>query len=208
MAQEMLSDMNWDLWIFQGGLPPNYTDFTTVALNESKQIANDYVSLAGDKSPDNYTDYNNYTSNLRVVFLEELLSPDNFDKVDEKIITKIDTDLNITMAEDPEVRQRWFPLGIKKNYTAVMEPAKTFVQSMGRWKYVKPIYKALLDSGNKDMAIEWFQEKQDFYHPYVVEQLKRLIGIEGDIIEPKQPALVKRWDEKFLQDGPKSRFIN
>jgi len=61
-------------------------------------------------------------------------------------MTKIDDDLNVTDSVDPEVRQRWYPLGIKKNYTKVMAPAKEFVQGMGRWKYVKPIYAALIDS--------------------------------------------------------------
>lgn len=74
MADEMLADMNWEMWIMEGGIPPNLTDFTTPALNESKAIANGYISGAGDTSPTNYTDYNTYKSNLRVVFLEELLT--------------------------------------------------------------------------------------------------------------------------------------
>lgn len=102
MANEMLADMNWEMWIKEGGIPPNLTDFTTPALNESKKIANDYISGAGDTSPENYTDYNTYKSNLKVVFLEELLT--NFETVNLKIIQKIDTDLKITDAEDPEVK--------------------------------------------------------------------------------------------------------
>jgi leukotriene-A4 hydrolase len=63
-----------------------------------------------------------------------------------EIMTKIDADYNCTNTADPEVKQRWFPLGIKMNYTEVTPKAKEFVQGMGRWKYVKPIYQALLDS--------------------------------------------------------------
>jgi hypothetical protein len=40
---------------------------------------------------------------------------------------------------------------------------------MGRWKYVKPIYQALLDSDQSEVAHAWYNEVSDFYHPYVVE---------------------------------------
>ena len=118
---------------------------------------------------------------------------------------QIDADFNVTGAVDPEVRQRWYPLGIEKGYDDVMAPSKKFAQEMGRWKYVKPIYAALVDSDQKEMAIQWFQEKADFYHPYVVEQLKKLLKIEDDE-EPS--ALVERWNDKFLS-GPvgKSKFV-
>lgn len=59
------------------------------------------------------------------------------------IMTDIDTYYNCTGTVDPEIKQRWFPLGIMLNYTAVMEPAHLFVSSMGRLKYLTPIYEAL-----------------------------------------------------------------
>lgn len=76
---------------------------------------------------------------------------------------------------------------------------------MGRWKYVKPIYQALLDSNQKALAVQWYEEVADFYHPYVVEQLEALLGLSS---VKQQPALVNRWNEKFLS-GPigNSKFI-
>jgi len=83
-----------------------------------------------------------------------------------------------------------------------MAPAKEFVQGMGRWKYVKPIYQALLDSDQRDMAIEWYNEVADFYHPYVVDQLTKLLGIQSD----EEPSnLVKRWNRKYLAKPLNSR---
>lgn len=96
-----------------------------------------------------------------------------------ELLQKIDTDLNITGTLDPECKQRWYPLGITKNYTAVKEPAHTFISSQGRMKYLTPIYTALLQSGQRELAIAWYNENVDFYHPYAVEQLKRLLGINA-----------------------------
>lgn len=168
-------------------------------------MAQAYIAGGGDTSPTNFQDYNEYYSSLKVVFLEDLVTDP--DVVTLKIIEKIDADLKITDSVDPEVRQRWYPFGIVKGYDAVMAPAKTFVQGMGRWKYVKPIYKALLDADKRDTALEWYNEVADFYHPYVVEQLKKLLGLQGvEGTDSEQPsALVKKWEEKFLSSP---RFIN
>lgn len=57
-----------------------------------------------------------------------------------EIMTKIDEDYNLTSSVDPEVLQRWLPLGLKLKYPNAMDPAHTLISSVGRWKYVKPIY--------------------------------------------------------------------
>lgn len=93
------------------------------------------------------------------------------------IMTKIDEDYNCTGDIDPEVKQRWYPTGILLNYTAVFEPAKTFVSSMGRLKYLTPIYTALEDGGHHDTAMEWFNLNKDFYHPVAVSSLEKTLGI-------------------------------
>lgn len=119
-----------------------------------------------------------------------------------EIMGKIDADYNVSNTSDPEVKQRWFPLGIKLGYN-ITDKAKEFVQGMGRWKYVKPIYQALLDSDQKELAIQWYNEVADFYHPYVVDQLTTLLGIKSE--NEKPPAIVKRWNEKFLGKPTNSR---
>ena len=59
------------------------------------------------------------------------------------IIERIDADLRITADPNPEVKQRWYPLGIALGYQFVFEPAHTFVSVQGRMKYLNPIYQTL-----------------------------------------------------------------
>ena len=112
-------------------------------LKTAQALASDYI-IDHSKSPDGYEKYKSWDSGLHVVFLSQLNT--EFGKMTTDIMKKIDDDYNVTQTSDPEVKERWFPLGIKLNYTAVTPVAKTFVQNIGRWKYVKPIYQALLDS--------------------------------------------------------------
>jgi len=71
----------------------------------------------------------------------------------------------LTEEVDPEVKQRWLPLCILKDYRVVDSTAKEFVGEMGRMKYLRPIYQALVDAGRKQDALSWFDEFKEKYHP-------------------------------------------
>jgi leukotriene-A4 hydrolase len=86
----------------------------------------------------------------------------------------------LTNTKDPECKQRWFPLGIKYGYTPTMEKAHEFISSQGRLKYLNPIYRSLIESGQKDLAIKWFKENEDFYHPLAVNSLSKLLGLDKE----------------------------
>jgi len=173
-TNRILGAVDWDAWIYQPGLPPIQFDFTTKQSNESEQLASDYIQLGGKSSPANYTKFFDYYSNLKVIFIERLAAQTN---ISLDVISKVDADFNLTNTVDPECKQRWLPLGIRANYSAATEPAHQFVSSMGRLKYLNPIYLALVESGQKDLAIKWFMENIDFYHPLAVISLKKMLGL-------------------------------
>jgi leukotriene-A4 hydrolase len=113
---------------------------------------------------------------LKVIFLERLNI--QYDLLTVEILAKIDADYNLTSTVDPECKQRWLPLGIRKGYNVALEPAHTFISSQGRLKYLNPIYLALLQSNQRDLAIQWFNENIDFYHPLAVASLKKMLGLD------------------------------
>ena len=167
--------MDWDAWVHGPGMPPVWQDFRTPKLNQSLAIADGYIALAGKGSPANFTDYEGYYSSLKQIFVSRL--QDRIGDVTLDILTQIDKDLSITSTVDPEVKQFWFFVCIMKGYQPVMQPAHTFISSMGRLKYLKPVYQALLNTNQKDLAVQWFNENINFYHPTAVITLKRLLGI-------------------------------
>lgn len=181
-TNRILASVNWDAWIYQPGAPPVQLDFTTKASNESAQLADDYIKLGGKSSPPNSSDFDGWYSNLKVVFLDRLLT--RLDAVTLETLTQIDSDYKLTTTVDPELKQRWFPLAIQKGYTAAVDPAHAFVCAQGRLKYLTPIYSALLASNQRPLAIKWFNENLDFYHPLAVASLKKLLKIQ------EEPSLV------------------
>jgi len=77
------------------------------------------------------------------------------------------------------VKQRWLPAGLSVNYQDVFEPAHEFVSSQGRLKYLTPIYAALENFGNHDLAVEWFNENEGFYHPIALSSLESTLHLNS-----------------------------
>ena len=131
--------------------------------------------MNGTASPtDALSEYQSYYSNLKVVFHDTLQN--NYDLVNTAILERIDADLNCTGEIDPEVRQRWYPTGLALFYEPVYEPAHEWISSMGRSKYLSPVYASLEDSGQHDIACEWLAENSDFYHPVSYTTLTGIVG--------------------------------
>jgi hypothetical protein len=137
-----------------------------------------YIAGAGASGPSDYKDYNDNTkfnSNLRVIFGQKLVAHES--DVTVAIMKKIDLDLGITThaPHDYNVFQQWIPLGLRVGYLPVRFIGQEICQTVGRMKYLSPIYTALLKSGQKALALEWYNESESFYSPYAQVQLKRLI---------------------------------
>ena len=175
--------------MYQPGLPPYQADFTTPESDESTALALAYISLNGTASPENFADYFGWYSNLKVVFHDTLQN--NYDQVNTAILARIDADLGCTADLDPEVRQRWYPTGLGLFYDPVYDPAHTWISSMGRSKYVCPVYQSLQDSGQHDLGVQWFDENKDFYHPVTATSVEQILGIEDSASEGDHEALLK-----------------
>jgi leukotriene-A4 hydrolase len=92
-----------------------------------------------------------------------------------KIAQRIDKDLNVTLMDNPEIRQRWFPLVIGLDYQDAFPTIKAFVQSVGRQKYILPIYTALVKNGYRSQAYQWYNERKTFYHPIAAANIRKII---------------------------------
>ena len=86
-------------------------------------------------------------------------------------------------------------MGLRKKYSFVTEPAHDWISSMGRSKYLTPVYQALWDSGQHELALTWNDENKDFYHPVAESAIMKIIGDEQ-----RAPAQI--------QSSPDLMFLN
>jgi hypothetical protein len=138
----------------------------------------DYITLNGTGSPANYMDYFNFYSNLKVIFYETLAA--HQDDMNIALLTLIDADYDTTQDPDPEVKQRWLPIGLRTFYDPSYNAAQTWVSSMGRCKYLTPVYSALEESGQHDLGVTWYNENLDFYHPVAISTEARVLNLDTE----------------------------
>jgi hypothetical protein len=173
-----MSATNWNAWIFESTLPPaGILDFSTTEADEAAALALEYIALGGNSSPAKYRDYDAFYTNLKVIFYDTIQA--NMDQVTVKLLERIDADYDTTSDPNPEVKQRWLPIGLKTFYEPAYDAAHTFVSSMGRCKYLTPIYSALQSSGQHDLGVEWYNENLSFYHPVAISTEARVLGISS-----------------------------
>ena len=78
--------------------------------NEAVSLALEYISLGGKSSPEDKDQYFQFDSNLKTIFHTTLL--ENASQVTLPILSLIDSDFSVTEDPNPEVKQRWLPLGL------------------------------------------------------------------------------------------------
>ncbi len=66
-----------------------------------------------------------------------------------------------TASRNAEVLLRWHSLAIQSQCDWVVPSVIDFVTSQGRMKYVRPLYRALLRSPWRRLAMNTFEENQD-----------------------------------------------
>ena len=198
-SDALLARIDWVAWIqTPGGNPPNSgLDFNTPDGTEFSTMADTYINNGGEKSPDDIDNYKTTViSNLKVIFHSQLINRQN--DLTTKILTKVDSDLNVTNDSNPEIGQRWFPLCISKNYQPCFSAAHAYVSKIGRQKYIIPVYQALVHSGYRNLAYQWFNENKSFYHPITTLRIKNLILNTVDFDQDSNPFEVE-YEPMFLQ---------
>lgn len=78
------------------------------------------------------------------MFLDKLRG--KWGNLDNDTLAKIDKDYHFTDSNDSKIKQRWYWLGIVRDYAPVFEKAHQFVSTQGKTENLQFIYQALVDS--------------------------------------------------------------
>lgn len=154
-VNDILAMVNYEEWIYEMGPDPTGTlNFTNSATQAAVDLANAYIAANGGAVA-NANVYLTWPSVQQVIFHQTLLW--NFN-TNTAIMTAIDAALNCTGTNDPEIKERWFALGIYNDYTPTWTPAQNWVTSMGRNKYLNAIYQACAEAGvsQRTTCIGWY----------------------------------------------------
>ncbi|KAI9345247.1 hypothetical protein BDR26DRAFT_856601 [Obelidium mucronatum] len=178
---DILNTVDWDTWFFASGMPPVENKFDQSLAEACKSLATRWTDYAKNPVPShNFSekDISEFSTNQTVVFLETLMteaSSANGVKFSIAVLDTMDSVYKFTVGRNCEIRCRWQELCLASGREVIFPEVVDFVTTMGRMKYVRPLYRALkkCSTAGEKLARETFLKHKGFYHPICAQMVER-----------------------------------
>lgn len=154
-------------WVFGTALPNSF-----VHQNPARFEVVDNVRAEFEKGVAiNSIQAKAWTTHEWLQFLRKLNRPQPIAKLE-----KLDGDFNLTETGNSEIAAEWFKLSIASGYATAYPAIERFLGSVGRKKFLEPIYRELLKSPDgKARAQKIFDQSQANYHPLTAIKIRQIL---------------------------------
>lgn len=154
-------------WIYGPGIPAN---LNKPVSNRFELVDTEVKKMKDGLSADKLTT-TNWSTHEWLRFIYQL--PEDISIID---MASLDKQFKFTGIGNAEIADAWYELAIKRNYAVAYPAIDKFLNSVGRRKFLMPLYKAMINNGQKDMAISIYAKARSGYHYVAQNSLDELIG--------------------------------
>lgn len=160
-------EVNVDEWVYQPGLPDN------CPVPKSDRFAK--VEIQARAVMEKLPDTSGWTSHEWVHFVRNLPK-----EISSNRLQELDKAFNLSKTGNSELLAAWLEIGIRSGYLAKVQPQlESFLTSMGRRRFLMPLYTALVDTGNLDLAKAIFANAKKSYHAVSANSIEKLLTEAG-----------------------------
>lgn len=146
-------------WIYDTGWPMEFQKPTSLLLDQVDLQYKEDVDLFA-KEGDLQKRSTNWSTNQFVHYIRQI-DPQSLTKED---LAKMDQLYDFTNSQNAEIQCAWFEKAFLLHYDVVNENATGFMTRVGRRKFLEPLYLALVNSGQLDLANQIYAQARDNYH--------------------------------------------
>ena len=158
-----------DQWVYQPGIPANATksDPQAFAAVDSASTA-----FATGGAPD-VSAWNGYTTDERLRFLNRLPR-----KLDTLRLDSLASAFALSSSTNNEVIFAWLDLATRNRYDPAVPALTAFLTSVGRGKFVRPLYKNLYADADwgRPIAAHLYAQARPLYHPMVTRGVDSIMA--------------------------------
>jgi len=153
-----------DQWVYQPGIPANMLKPDPKAFAEVDQAVS---AFARGGAPDTAA-WTRWNTDERLRFLNKL--PRTLPKAR---LDGLDSAFGLNGTRNKEVRFAWLELAVANRYDPAVPSLEEFLTSLGRGKFVKPLFKALANDPQwgRPIAVRIYAKARPLYHPLVTRDL-------------------------------------
>jgi hypothetical protein len=158
-----------DEWLYKPGLPasapqPTSDAFTKVAMQAKAWIAGEIAASKIETS--------GWSTQEWLHFLKALppqLTPER--------MRELDRTFSFTRTGNAEILEEWLQMVVRNHYEPAYPRLEEFLVSVGRRKYLKPLYEELVKSPEgKARAIAIYKKARPGYHPIAVTTVDGILA--------------------------------
>ncbi len=149
-------------WVFEPGLPED----APVASSDALRAVQDDLAKASSWKTQQWLEY--LQTRERPMDLEDM--------------AELDAQFHLTGTGNYEILAEWLLLGVESGYAPAEERLQRFLLTVGRMKYLRPLYAALKQSPQgRERASQIYAEAKPLYHPIAQHAIERLLLFEDKV---------------------------
>lgn len=158
----LLAKVDATTWIDGPGLPASYWKPESARLAAVEKVAG-RVPTADEAK--------NWSATEWQLYLERMPRPSPVD-----VCKDLDAKYALTISKNAEVLVSWLILACESGYSAVLPRVEELLGQIGRMKYLKPLYRALVERDEtKQLAHDLFERFCATYHPIAQQTLRGVL---------------------------------
>jgi leukotriene-A4 hydrolase len=155
MKQNLDPGVDFDGWIYQPGLPATAPHPTSAAFTKVEHEAGEWLN--GGALPD----AQHWSTQEWLCFLRALP-----EQLTSKQMRALDQTYSLTASGNDEILQQWLLMAVRNGYEPANDKLAQFLSSVGRRKYIRPLYEELARTpAGKERATAIYETARPGYHP-------------------------------------------
>jgi hypothetical protein len=171
---KILSSVDWERWFHQPGMPIVENTFDDSLAKTCIKLASDWDQCRNTKSyPENLSDFTSLSSPQKIMFLEKLMEMNCFPI---ECLQRMNSLYKLSEISNSEIKFRWQMLCLSSNYESVYSDVTSFISTVGRMKFVRPLYRSLYKV-QPALARDTFSKFRTFYHPICSTMVAKDLGM-------------------------------
>ena len=154
-------------WIFEPGIPAGAPHPQSDAFTQIDAIRQDWLKATEAAEG---IDTSEWTYHQWKHFLDGMP-----DRLSREQLEDLDLAFRLTASTNNEIAFSWLRIAIRNDYEPAYDRLEDFLVSIGRNKFLMPLYKDMMAAGKADMADRIFQKAMPGYHPLSVKRNSQII---------------------------------
>ena len=169
-TEDRLMAVNLDAWIFGAGLPENCPE---VRSERIEQVDANLTAWEANQIGTEELPWADWVYQERYRFLSNL-----DDSTSAARMKELDLAWSISSTGNNEVLFAWLEQSIRSTYSPSYDRLENFLINVGRRKFLTPLYRAMIETDQKEMALAIYKQARPNYHSVATGTMDELLEIE------------------------------